>query len=325
MGGALQLGWLIFSCQRAGVSMKIRRPRLDDEVRRLIKLILPAAAGAGASQINLAVSTSLAGYLLAAGSISAINYADRLNQLPLGMIGIGLGTVLLPTVSRLLSSGREAEAMETQNRGLELALFLTLPATAAFIFASEPLVRGIFQHGAFKPTDTIRVAWALSAFSLGLPSYELVMVLTPGFYARSDTRTPVRYAIISVAVNIVLNVALIPTIGINGPPLATAISSSVNVAMLYLTLRKRGHFAPDAQLRRRIPRLLLAALMMGGVLFLLGAYADPYLTRGFLIRVTALAVLCSGGAIVYFGACFVTGAFALDDVKLLLRRRAGGA
>jgi len=325
VGGALQLGWLIFSCQRAGVSMKIRRPRLDDEVRRLIKLILPAAAGAGASQINLAVSTSLAGYLLAAGSISAINYADRLNQLPLGMIGIGLGTVLLPTVSRLLSSGREAEAMETQNRGLELALFLTLPATAAFIFASEPLVRGIFQHGAFKPTDTIRVAWALSAFSLGLPSYVLVKVLTPGFYARSDTRTPVRYAIISVAVNIVLNVALIPTIGINGPPLATAISSSVNVAMLYLTLRKRGHFAPDAQLRRRIPRLLLAALMMGGVLFLLGAYADPYLTRGFLIRVTALAVLCSGGAIVYFGACFVTGAFALDDVKLLLRRRAGGA
>jgi putative peptidoglycan lipid II flippase len=325
VGGALQLGWLIFACQRAGVSMRIKQPRFDDDVRRLIKLILPAAAGAGASQINLAVSTSLAGYLLAAGSISAINYADRLNQLPLGMIGIGLGTVLLPTVSRLLSTGRETEAMETQNRGLELALFLTLPATAAFIFASEPLVRGIFQHGAFKPTDTIRVAWALSAFSLGLPSYVLVKVLTPGFYARSDTRTPVRYAIISVGVNILLNIAFIPTIGINGPPLATAISSSVNVAMLYFTLHKRGHFAPDAQLRRRVPRLLLAALMMGGVLLLLGPYADPYLTRGFLIRVAALIILCSGGAIVYFLASFVTGAFALDDIRLLLRRRGAGA
>jgi len=321
VGGVLQLGWLIFACQRTGVSMKLKRPRLDDDVRRMIKLILPAAAGAGASQINLLVSTSLAGYLLAAGSISAINYADRLNQLPLGMIGIGLGTVLLPTVSRLLSSGREAEAMATQNRGLELALFLTLPATAAFIFASEPLVRGIFQHGAFKASDTIRVAWALSAFSLGLPSYVLVKVLTPGFYARADTRTPVRYAIISIGVNIVGNIILIPTIGINGPPLATAISSTVNVAMLYMTLRKRGHFAPDAQLRRRIPRLLLAALMMGAVLFLLGPYADPYLTRGFLIRVAALVVLCSGGVIVYFLASLVTRAFVPGDLKLLLRRR----
>jgi putative peptidoglycan lipid II flippase len=324
VGGALQLGWLVFACRASGVSMKLRRPRLDEDVRRLIKLILPAA-GAGAAQINLLVSTSLAGYLLAAGSISAINYADRLNQLPLGMIGIGLGTVLLPTVSRLLSSGREAEAMETQNRGLELALFLTLPAAAAFIFASEHLVRGIFQHGAFKPSDTIRVAWALSCFSLGLPSYVLVKVLTPGFYARSDTRTPVRYAIISIGVNIVGNILLIPTIGINGPPLATAISSTVNVAMLYMTLRRRGHFAPDAQLRRRIPRLLLAALVMGAALFLLGSYADPYLTRGFLIRVAALAVLCSGGAIVYFLASFATGAFAPADLKQLVRRRAAGA
>ncbi|WP_116090558.1 murein biosynthesis integral membrane protein MurJ [Sphingomonas crusticola] len=321
IGGALQLAWLVFACQQAGVSMRLRRPRLDDDVRRLIKLILPAAAGAGASQINLAISTSLAGGLLAAGSISVINYADRLNQLPLGMIGIGLGTVLLPTISRLLTSGREAEAMETQNRGIEIALFLTLPATAAFIFASEPLVRGIFQHGAFHAGDTIRVAWALSAFSTGLPSYVLVKVLTPGFYARADMRTPVRYAIISVGVNIVLNFILIPTIGTAGPPLATAISSSVNVAMLYWTLRHRGHFAPDAQLRRRIPRLALAALLMGGVLYWLGPSADPYLTRSLAVRVTALAVLCGGGGLVYVVACFLTGAFRREDLKLLARRR----
>ena len=322
VGGALQLAWLVFACRQAGVSMRLRRPVWDDDVKRLMKLILPAATGAGASQINLRISTQLESGLLTAGSISAIYYADRLNQLPLGMIGIGLGTVLLPTVSRLLSSGREAEAMETQNRGIELALFLTLPATAAFIFASEPIVRGVFQHGAFTAEATYRSAWALSAFSIGLPSYVMVKVLTPGFYARSDTRTPVRYAIISVAVNIALNLILIPTLKTSGPPLATAISSTVNVGMLYWTLRKRDHFAPDAQLRRRIPRLLLAALMMGGVLFLLGPYADPYLTRGFMVRVAALTVLCTGGALVYFAASFATGAFALDDLRLLLRRRA---
>ncbi len=321
LGGVLQLGWLVYACQQAGVSMRLRRPLWDVDVKQLMRLILPAATGAGASQINLAISTALAGGLLSAGSISALYYADRLNQLPLGMIGIGLGTVLLPTVSRLLSHGRETEAMETQNRGVELALFLTLPATAAFIFAAEPIVRGLFQHGAFTPSDTIRCAHALSAFSIGLPSYVLVKVLTPGFYARADTRTPVRYALISVAINIAGNLVLIPTVGTIGPPLATALSSSINVAMLYRTLRGRGHFAPDAQLRRRIPRLFLAALLMGAVLYLLAPAADPFLTRAVSVRVLALAVLCGGGAAAYALASFATGAFRIADLKALLRRR----
>jgi len=322
VGGAMQLGWLILACRQAGVGMRLRRPVWDDDVKQLMRLILPAATGTGASQINLLISTALAGGLLSAGSISALYYADRLNQLPLGMIGIGLGTVLLPTVSRLLSRGEEEAAMETQNRGIELALFLTLPATAAFIFASEPIVRGVFQHGAFTAGDTYRCAWALSAFSVGLPSYVMVKVLTPGFYARADTKTPVRYAIISAGANILLNLALIPTLQTSGPPLATAISSTLNVGMLYVTLRRRGHFAPDAQLRRRIPRLLLASIMMGLVLLLLGPIADPYLVRSLAIRVTALIILCGGGSLVYFAACFVTRAFVPNDLKQLLRRRA---
>src|SRR5690606_16255796 len=160
---------------------------------------------------------------------------------PLGLIGIGLGTILLPTIARLLKSGAEAEAMETQNRGIELALFLTLPAAAAFIFAAEPIIRGLFERGQFDAVDTQRASWVLSAFSIGLPSYVLVKVLTPGFYARADTRTPVRFAMISIAVNIVGNLILIPTVGIVGPALATALSSTLNVAMLYRTLDARGH------------------------------------------------------------------------------------
>lgn len=326
-GGVLQLAWLWWACRRAGVSLRLRLPRIDDDVKRLLKLVVPAAAGAGAAQINLAISTALAGGLLSAGSISAIYYADRLNQLPLGMIGIGLGTILLPVVSRLLSEGREAEAMETQNRGLELALFLTLPATAAFVFAAEPIVKGLFQHGAFDASDTVRASYALAAFSIGLPSYVLVKVLTPGFYARADTKTPVRLALWSVAINLVGNLVLIPTLarwdlGQVGPPLSTALASTINVASLYVVLARRGHFALDAQVKRRTPRLALAALLMGAALLVVAPYVDPWLTGTLVERGAALAALVGAGVAIYALACFVTGAFRVSDLRSLLRRRA---
>ncbi|MFL6765889.1 MAG: murein biosynthesis integral membrane protein MurJ [Sphingomicrobium sp.] len=326
VGGVLQLAWLMIACRQVGVSLTIRRPRIDDDLRQLLKLILPAAVGAGAVQVNLAVSTALAGGLLDPGSISYIYYADRLNQLPLGLIGIGLGTILLPTVSKQLSQKRDAEAMDTQNRGVELALFLTLPATIAFVFASEPIIRGLFQHGHFTAIDSMRCSWALSAFSLGLPSYVLVKVLTPGYYARHDTRTPVRYAVQSVGVNLVGNLILIPVLGRFGyghvgPPLATALASSMNVWMLYHTLKKRGHFVGDEQLRRRVPRLAAAALIMGAVLFFVTPLVDPYLTGSILRRAAGLVGLVGAGVTVYGSACFLTGAFVLNDVKLLMKRR----
>ncbi|HAF43164.1 MAG TPA: murein biosynthesis integral membrane protein MurJ [Sphingobium sp.] len=321
IGGALQLLWLIWACRRAGVSMKLRRPRLDADVKQLLRLIVPAAAGAGASQINLLISTALSGWLLASGSITYIYYADRLNQLPLGLIGIGLGTILLPTISRMLSKGEEQAAMETQNRGIELALFLTLPATVAFLVVAEPIVRGLFQYGRFTPEDAMRCGWALSAFSIGLPSYVLVKVLTPGYYARGDTKTPVRFAMVSIVINIVGNLAMIPTLGHIGPPLATALSSTVNVAMLYATLVKRGHFAADAGLRRRIPRLALAALIMGGALWAGEGLLDPWLTGAMLQRYVALALLVGAGVTLYGLASFITGAYRLSDIKALMRRK----
>ncbi len=321
IGGALQLLWLIWACRRAGVSMKLQRPRLDGDVRELLRKILPAAAGAGASQINLLISTALSGWLLASGSITYIYYADRLNQLPLGLIGIGLGTILLPTISRMLSKGQDAEAMETQNRGIELALFLTLPATVAFLTVAEPIVRGLFQYGRFSADDAMRCGWALSAFSIGLPSYVLVKVLTPGYYARGDTKTPVRYAMLSIVINIVGNMAMIPTLGHIGPPLATALSSTVNVAMLYRTLVARGHFSADAGLRRRLPRLALAAIVMGGALWAGKGLFDPWLSGPMLGRYVALALLVGAGVALYGLACVATGAYRLSDIKALMRRK----
>lgn len=321
VGGALQLLWLIWACRRAGVSMKLKRPRFDKDVKELLRLIVPAAAGAGASQINLLISTALSGWLLASGSITYIYYADRLNQLPLGLIGIGLGTILLPTISRLLSTGQDQVAMDTQNRGIELALFLTLPATVAFMTAAEPIVRGLFQYGRFTVEDAQRCGWALSAFSIGLPSYVLVKVLTPGYYARGDTRTPVRYAMLSILINIVGNFILIPIAGHVGPPLATALSSTVNVAMLYRTLVARGHFHADAQLRRRLPRLALAAVIMGAAILAFDGLLYPWLSGPMIGRYFALAILVGSGIALYGLACFVTGAYRMSDLRALMRRR----
>lgn len=321
LSGLFQFLWLAWACSRAGVSLKLRRPRLTPEVKRLLSLIWPAAAGAGAVQINLVISTALAAGLLSHGSVTYIYMADRLNQLPLGLIGIGLGTVLLPTISRQLGAGLLGEAMATQNRGLELALLLTLPATVALVICGEPIVATLFGYGRYNTHDIHATAQALAAFSIGLPSYVLVKVLTPGYYARQDTRTPVRYAMQSMLINLVGNLILIPTIAHMGPPLATAIASTVNVAMLYVTLRRREHFIPDARLRRRAPRLALAALAMGVVLYLCQGWLMPYVHAGWFARIMAMGVLVGAGGVVYGLAAVLLGAFSRDDLQLLLRRR----
>ncbi|OYZ23134.1 MAG: lipid II flippase MurJ, partial [Novosphingobium sp. 16-62-11] len=250
-----------------------------------------------------------------------IYMADRLNQLPLGLIGIGLGTVLLPTISRQLGGGEDAAAMDTQNRGMELALLLTLPATVALVLCGVPITAALFGYGKFDATDTFYTAQALAAFSIGLPSYILVKVLTPGFYARQDTKTPLRFAMISMAVNLVGNLLLIVPLRHMGPPLATALASTVNVALLYITLAKRGHFVADARLKRRVWRLALAAVAMGAVLWAGQGLVMPYVQGTWVIRLAAMAALVSSGGVVYGLAAVVTGAFRVSDLKLLLRRR----
>ena len=320
IGGALQLVWLLQACWASHVRLRLKRPAINQDVKRLMKLIAPAAAGAGAVQFNLLVSTALATGFLPHGSVSYIYYADRLNQLPLGLIGIGLGTVLLPTISHQLGRGADAEAMATQNRGLELALLFTLPATVALVICGVPIITGLFQHGQFDALDAVKTGQALAAFSIGLPSYILVKVLTPGYYARHDTKTPMRFAMISIAINLTLNLALIMPLKHMGPPLATALASTVNVWMLYHTLKKRGHFEADKRLRRRVPRLALAAILMGVALFFVAPLIGPYLTGSIFRRAAGLIALCAAGGAVYALACFLTGGFVLDDLKLMMRR-----
>jgi len=320
VSGVMQLLWLIWACRRAGIVLRLRLPRLNPDVRTLLKLIWPAALGAGAVQFNLLISTTLAARFLPQGSVSYLYYADRLNQLPLGLIGIGVGTAMLPTLSRQLGGGDRDAALHTQNRAIELVLLLTLPATAALMVSATPLIRALLQHGAFTPADTIASAHALAAFSLGLPAYVLIKVLTPGFYARADTRTPVRIALVAMLVNLIGNLILIWPLAHVGLALSTAISAWVNAGLLYWTLHRRDHFRSDLRLRSRTARLALATLAMAAVLILLNPRVDPYLHGAFLGRVIGLAVLIGIGATVYFVMAFVTRAFTVAELRTQLRR-----
>ncbi len=324
ISGVLQLLWLIYACRVAGVKLKLRRPRLNTDVKRLLKLIWPAAAGAGAMQINLLISTMLAARFLQEGSVTYIDNADRLNQLPLGLVGIGLGTVLLPTIARMISDGDEQGARDFQKKGLQLALFLSLPAAAALVVAAEPIIRSLLEYGAFNHADTIATAGALAAFSVGLPAYILVKVLTPAFHARQDMKTPLNIALVSIAVNLVGNLILIWPLAHVGPPLATAIAAWVNVALLYRSLTSRGHFSIDRELVSHIVRLALAAVLMAVALVTMNPWIAPFLAGGFELRVVGLALLVGGGVVIYAAAVFLTRAYTIAELRAVLRRRPKG-
>jgi len=245
-----------------------------------------------------------------------------LNQLPLGLIGIAIGTAILPALSRQISGADTKAASDTQNRAVELALFFAMPATAALIVSAIPIVHGIFEHGAFTAADTQGTAAVLMAFSAGVPAYVLIKVLTPGFYARSDTKTPLRLALWSMLVNLIGNLILIWPLAHIGVGVATAISAWVNVALLWFTLRKRGHIAVDARLKQKAWRIVLAAALMGVALFFGNEIIEDQLGTGLWRRIAVLSVLVSAGGAVYALAILLFGAYRMQELKSLFRRRA---
>ncbi len=321
LAGILQFLWLLWACARADIRLRLRWPRLSRRVREMLAIIAPAALGAGAVQFNLLVSTALAARFLPEGAVSYLYYADRLNQLPLGLIGIGVGTALLPAMSRQLGAGEVAAATHGQNRAIELVLLLTLPAAAALTVSALPIIRGLLEFGRFTAADALATADALAAFSLGLPAYVLIKVLTPGFHARQDTRTPVRIAVASMLVNLAGNLLLIWRFGHVGIALSTALAAWVNAAALWWVLRARGHYAIDARLARTLPRLLLAAAAMVAVLLALGPRVLPYTAGSLATRALALALLIGSGGLAYLAAARALGLFSLADIRSRLSRK----
>jgi putative peptidoglycan lipid II flippase len=321
--GILQMAWLYFWARRAGFHFRLQRPRFTGDVRELGVLILPAIFGAGIYQISRFTDMFFLGQL-EAGSFVFLSNADRLNQLPLGIIGIALGTAILPALSRFISENDAGGAQRVQSNAIELGLLLTIPAAVGLYFAAEPLVSAIFFGGKFDLDDVRGTAAATSMLVIGLPAYVLVKILTPGFFARKDTRTPVYTALVSLAINIILNIILVPMMGITGLALSGAISAWANCAMLYFALQKRGHFHVEADLLFRISRIILSAAAMGAAIWYLEPYGAEYYGGGGFERLFSITALVSTGAIVYFGLAWLTGAIDKSKIGMLRRNRTAG-
>jgi putative peptidoglycan lipid II flippase len=317
--GVIQYIWLALVCRNEGFGLRPRLPTWNPAIKRLALLTLPAAIGGGVQQINSMLDTIWASFL-PSGSISSLYYADRINQLPLGVVGITIGTALLPMLSRQLRAGEHDAAMANQNRAMEFALLLGLPAAVGIGMLAEPIMHVLFERGAFDAAATIGTAAALAAYSVGLPAYVLVKTLAPGFYARHDTRTPLYIALAAIAGNIVFNFALIWSLKHVGIALASALSGWLNFALMAAILYRRGHFRIDAQFKRRAPRLILAAALMGGALYGGMILLNAPLHGPSLIGIAALAGLIVGGAAIYGVAVLLLGGARLDEMRRALRR-----
>jgi len=321
IGGVAQFVLLAIATKRAGALFDLPRPRLTPGVKRVLKLMAPGIVGAGVVQINLVIGTILATQV-GEGAVSFLYYADRINQLPLGVVGVAVGIALLPLLTRQLRTGAEAAAAESQNRAIEIALLLTVPATAALVAIPDPIVTVLYQHGRFDAATAAATAAALRAFAVGLPAYVLIKALTPGFFAREDTVTPVKIAAASMILNIVLAVALMQVMAHVGIALATAIAAWVNAAALGLVLHRRGYLAMDRRLRERAPRTVLASVLMGVMLWAAAFLVEPWLAGTLAMRIAALAVLVGGGLAAFAALAQFTGAGSVSEIKTMLRRGA---
>ena len=326
LAGAVQLVAVWLALERTGMKLRIGWPRWTPDMKRLVMLGIPGLLAGGITQINIVIGTIIAS--LQAGAVSWLYYADRLYQLPLGIVGVAVGVVLLPELSRNLRAGDRAAAMDSQNRSLEFALLLTLPAAVALALISKPIIQVLFERGAFNAGDTAATAAALTAFAVGLPSFVLIKVFQPAFFAREDTKTPMYFSGVNMLINVIGSLVLFfmfqamglsPHIGI---ALATSIAGWVNTVMLWRALTHNGDFEADARLLRNLPLIALASGVMGLVLLLLIPLLEPLFRNGtgLVAQIAGLGGLTLAGLLTFGLVALLTGVLSRAQLIRFLRR-----
>ena len=317
--GVLQFLWMLVACRRAGILLRLRRPRMTPAVKRLFVVMGPVALGAGAAQVNVYVDQVIASFL-PTGAISYLYYADRLGQLPLGVIGTAVGTALLPLLSRHAKAGRLRELADDTARAVEMSLLLALPAAIALIVSAQPIIAALFVRGKFTAEDAVGTGNALAAYSIGIPAFVLAKILSAGFFARQDTRSPVKFSLVSIVANTAISLSTIHWLGYVGIALATGLTAWLNAGLLARRLA-RDNLLAFGRMRFALPRLAVASLGMTAVLLVVQHYLRPCWTGPTWERAAGLTVLVGTGGSVYLGIAAWTRVLDVAAVRNMVRRQ----
>jgi len=319
VSGIAQFLWLAYFCRRIGALPTFQRPRLTPQVKRLLIIIGPAALGAGVVQINSMVDMMIAS--LFDDAVSFLYYAERVYELPLGVIGIAVATALLPALSKHIRGGETALALRDTNQAIMLVMFFGLPAAGALITIADPIVRVLFEHGEFNDADRLAVYPALVAFSCGLPAFLLIKIFAASFFAAQNTKTPVIIASVAVTVNIVGNLILMQFFQHVGLAMATTLAGWLNAITLGVCLRKRGMLRVDRDLQHFLFKISLSTLAMMVVLWGGSEILRPWLEDdGHIKKYAAMALLVGSGGAVYIGGAFALKALRASELRAWLRR-----
>lgn len=310
-GGILQLLYQLPYLQKIGMLVLPRIFFLNSGVWRVLKSMGPAIIGVSVSQISLIINTIFASFLQS-GSVSWMYYADRLMELPTGVLGVALGTILLPSLAKSFSTGDHKEYQRLMDWGLRLCFLLALPCAIALTILAEPLTVSLFQYGNFTAYDAVMTQRALIAYCVGLMGLIVVKVLAPGFYSRQDIKTPVKIAIITLILTQLMNLVFIGSLKHAGLALSIGLAACFNALMLYWQLRRQAIFSPLAGWGKFLLKLIAALIVMVAVLLLLLIFMPPWEQGNMLMRITRLLLVVFAGAMSYFAALFIFG-FRLRD------------
>ena len=319
VAGVLQALVLYWGVRRQKIRLSLGIPTLSPSVKKVVALAIPGVIAASGVQINILVSQALASF--EEGAKSWLFYADRLYQLPLGLVGVAVGVAILPRLARSARQADEVTSSALMDNGIGLAMALTLPAAAALMIAPAYLVEGLYTRGAFLTSDAQQAGLALIHYGWGVPAFVLIKVLAPAYFAREDTKTPMRFALISVAVNTALGAGLFfwlksqGMFGFPGLAIATSAAAWGNVVMLYLGLRSRNWYTPGPILRSRMIRVLIATALMSAVLVYLKMNQDVLEAHMFDRKIIATAAFILTGMFVYALSALIVGAVKISDLR----------
>jgi len=299
IAGFLEFFLLAGDAAHSGILPRFAALKFDDDVRSFFRALGPATVGSMGTQVALFADTIIATFL-PAGALSALYYADRLNQLPIGVIGIAIGTVLLPEMSRRLTSGDQAGAMASQRRAFDFTLLFSVPFVAAFLTIPDVIMRAMFARGAFSKADAAAAGATLAAYAVGLIPFVLIRSAVATFYARKDTATPVKAALTGVAVNVALKIALVGALAQVGLALATAVGAWINLLLVLGFAVRAGYLDLDRALMRSLAKFLVSGVVLGAALWFAARFAAAHVAQLSVLRdEAALTLLVAVGAVVY--------------------------